>query len=371
MRHRHRETAPEDAITVNCYGLQGSFTVERKRMLVAKVIPSGAEVTYTHGSLLLDGASISPEKLTEYDELGVLDWAGDELRSLTLRLDSERTSPSVANPTGEQPTTDTASKGSVLAAIARTAGVALALACIPWVVVFSLDGRNTSLVELLSSFLLSPLPWLALVFAYIGDRAAKRRGSNNKRHVYTVVGILAATLIVGIVGGAVMGVPSLSANVDYDNHLGGVTPEENRLFLGSTEGQVISVLGEPDSVEGAEWIYREGAAEQTDAAVPRKTATLYVYDGQLLAYEIEPAGAALHAMFGADAIPVDGKVGSGDAVGVALGKLGTPTEAWMPFLAEDGVQHRGGLLYYQKPSSPTRVPGTEVVFYGGRVEAVE
>lgn len=54
--------------------------------IVAKVVGSEKEIGYDAGVFTLDGESITLEKVTEYDDLGVLEWADNEARQHVLGI---------------------------------------------------------------------------------------------------------------------------------------------------------------------------------------------------------------------------------------------------------------------------------------------
>jgi hypothetical protein len=345
-------------------------------VLVATVKSNGAEVTYENGVFLLSGEPSSPEKLAEYDGLGFLDWVSEDMRSLVRQ--SIRAAPSVEPQAEERLAEPPVVKNPKNLNGLQVTGVLFALACALWAVLYPIVGSDKSILGLVASFALNPLAWAALLLTFFGDRqvTASKKGTHR---IGTVATVLGASLVLGIgIAAFGWGTPSSSTTgsqsqtlgasqtaVSSGDQLGGVTAASGKVFLGSTTAEVVRILGEPDSTSGESWFYL------TSGNNPYYKVQLTFVDGRLDSYLAFYLGAPMLKRFGTSAPMASGEVAVGDSVAVALGKMGTPPQASMPFVDKGTGQRTGAFIYYSNPASEKRVVVKSIFFYKGVVEQVK
>jgi len=343
-------------------------------VLIATVKSNGAKVSLEDGNYLLSGEPISPEKLNEYDGLGVLDWVSEDMRSLVLQSGSSELLLPHSNEATLVPPTESDRKS--LNGLQVT-GFVFAFLCALWAVLYPLVGGDKSIGGLVLSFAANPLAWAALLFVFFGDRraAARHVGSSNFEKV---VWALAIPLALGVGIATLMGSGSIPAAASQPqaqtvapaiepsgDPLGGVTAAKDCVFLGSTTAEVVRVLGEPDQVEtGDEWWYWV----KGEAYVKRYS--LVIKNGRLDSYRVDPRGVAALKKMRTTAPALTGEVAVGDSVSTVLGKMGTPTDASLPSIVK-GQAMCGAFYYYSNPASMKRVVVKTVYIYNGVVDHIE
>jgi len=366
---------------------------------IAVVASTQRVVAFESELFYIDGEVVSSDLLKGLDQSGQLVWESPDLRSLFLRASDAPTAQplTAANPREAAPNRVDASSRQVTPAQSSNGGnglqytaIVLAVLCGLWTLLhpFMLGSANVS--AMLLDFVLQPFAWVALGLMIWGDANARRVGSPF-RSTLPILLILGGSLVVSLLfvaGGAGTALKPQSQpqtqvtdntqpeqlpeqqsvpKADLSDPLGGVKPAKGKVFLGSTASEIVASIGEPtlanEYTGETQWTY---VTEDGMTARIR----LVLKDGHVSEYNVEYMGADKLKKFGAAVKKSSGEVAVGDTVAVALGKMGTPPTASMPYI-EKNQGYTGTFVYYSDPASKTRVPIRTVRFYNGVVETIE